>query len=662
VLTILETKPQVEWYVRNRQQTTDRSSVLALTATAAYACQEFSLPYLKLEDYCHYDRRIIEYEETLKDFIEWETWLDDWAQLTIREFHGTGFRPANAVSFLLQFLLAEIWATTTNLREFLNSTKPVRVAYWSPQTIQVPWWLHPDVHPATVLIQTAVEPDVELLNLSNEFPELSPQPPVKSDVPLRARLPGWLKGYLRESNLFSKLETTQKFGLKPFLALRRNGARILVSGSGYDLEPAILHLYGSGTRVSRLRDNRPLIESGQAARSVPQSLRKQLEDSWSKLSGQDELWRPLNKWKIGKSELFSRAMHFWWHNVVPGLWLRYEQVTRAIKEKKITGLITVDAGATTWGGPSCQAAFASGVPRFIFQHGGTFGGDACIWQTFLRAGDAFLAWGDGVGKDLERTHPSSFTDSARVVSVGAGRLDKLRKNNSPQKIKKLRELIQNGDPRPIIMYVPTIFGTYGRAISDIAGLPDVSYLELLQSVLGLWKETPEVRLLYKDFAVANDWTRVVPDFINAQIPNGTVTRHRLSDLVCAVDAIVLDHPLTALTEALLTSKPMVVYVPKPHKSSPEAIALLRKRAKVAETPDEFVDAVRRLLRLRNFSDLSAPSDEALRRYGTFLNDGRSAARAAKVILEWRGVMKNAEHLAESHRAIKQPNKSATSDT
>jgi hypothetical protein len=205
------------------------------------------------------------------------------------------------------------------------------------------------------------------------------------------------------------------------------------------------------------------------------------------------------------------------------------------------------------------------------------------------------------------------------------------------------------------MYVPTIFGTYGRSISDIAGLPDVSYLELLLRVLGLWKETPDVRLLYKDFAVANDSTRVIPEFIAGNIPNGSVTTRRLSDLAWAVDGIVLDHAITALSEVLLTRKRLVVYLAKPHKSSPEAVGMLRKRATVAETPEEFISSVKSFLTAGDFSEISTPNDEALLMYATHMNDGQSAARAAKAIIEWPGVVRNANPLvgAQAHSKLRQ---------
>src|SRR2546421_8802781 len=109
---------------------------LAITATAAYACQELSIPYLKLEDYCRYSQRFDEYDQILSDYLDWETWLDDWSQGAILEFQGTGFRPAKAVTYFLQFLLTEIWSTSTNLIEFLRATKPTKIAYWSPKSIE----------------------------------------------------------------------------------------------------------------------------------------------------------------------------------------------------------------------------------------------------------------------------------------------------------------------------------------------------------------------------------------------------------------------------------------------------------------------------------------------------------------------------------------------
>ena len=148
---------------------------------------------------------------------------------------------------------------------------------------------------------------------------------------------------------------------------------------------------------------------------------------------------------------------------------------------------------------------------------------------------------------------------------------------------------------------------------------------------------PGIRLLYKDFGSTNHLWNPIPDCIRREIPNGKVIlAPSLSQLVWAVDAIILDHALTALGEALLTRKRIIVYdggQPTSELVPPESKVLLRKRAIVGDTPDEFVNQVRSFLEAGDFSEVSEPDDEFLCAYGTYLNDGRSAERAAEVILE-----------------------------
>jgi hypothetical protein len=188
----------------------------------------------------------------------------------------------------------------------------------------------------------------------------------------------------------------------------------------------------------------------------------------------------------------------------------------------------------------------------------------------------------------------------------------------------------------LILYIPTAFKIYGRAITEVAAYPDVTYLELQQRILRLWQLNRQARLLYKTFSVAQDQGYVMADFIREHIPNAIVTNQRLTDLMWAVDAIVLDHVSTALVEVLLTHKPLVVYFPKPTTALPEAKSLLEKRAVVAETPEAFESAVRLLLGAGPYRDFESPNAEFLQAYGTHLNDGRSAERAADVILGHAG--------------------------
>jgi hypothetical protein len=98
--------------------------------------------------------------------------------------------------------------------------------------------------------------------------------------------------------------------------------------------------------------------------------------------------------------------------------------------------------------------------------------------------------------------------------------------------------------------------------------------------------------------------------------------------------IILDHAGTALGEALLTRKPLIVYAPGSAGSIPEAPdarALLRKRALVAETGLDFIATIDEFLRRSDFSEVIDPDQEFLRAYGTYIGDGKSAERGAEAI-------------------------------
>ncbi|GAB4407484.1 MAG: hypothetical protein Fur0044_00430 [Anaerolineae bacterium] len=305
-----------------------------------------------------------------------------------------------------------------------------------------------------------------------------------------------------------------------------------------------------------------------------------------------------------------------------------------MKRHKFAKLVTWDITGSTLSSAAANAAATHQIPRYVYQHGSSSGIDARLWAMYLRHSDTFLAYGPGTVDEFKQSCPEFLSTQTCLKSVGSPRLDLLRQQYQPKQTQRLRAQLQAGDVRPLILYIPTCFGTYGRAISDIAAYPDVSYFELQQKILRLWQETPQVRLIYKEFIVANDPNSLVMrDFIQSQIPDSIITNERLTDLMWAVDAIVVDHVITAIAEVLLTNKPLVVYMPQPNTSSPQAIKLLRKRATVAETPEDFVTEVRLLLQRGKYSELENPNTEFLQQYCTHLHDGQSAKRAASILLQ-----------------------------
>jgi hypothetical protein len=178
---------------------------------------------------------------------------------------------------------------------------------------------------------------------------------------------------------------------------------------------------------------------------------------------------------------------------------------------------------------------------------------------------------------------------------------------------------------------------------------DVSYLELQQRILGIFADFPQVRLVYKEFVGGDHTYNPIPDYLRQKLPDALVIRDiPVVSLIWAVDGIICDYPGTALLQALLTSKPVLAYIDnRLFRTFPEAQALLRKRAWLADTADEFATQARMFLANGQPSGANLTNDEFLSAYGTYLNDGRSAERAADLIV---GIVDSRQALRQRQQA------------
>lgn len=633
MLTLIETTDQVRWLDQHPENPAAGGELLALTPTAAFACQQLSKKYLKLEDRAHVSKRLGEYVSALADYVEWEAWLDGWAQHTVPEFGASGFRPARDVTFLLQLLHAEIWSAVVSMGEFLDATRPSRVAFWQPQILDVPWYLHPSVYALPALLPSiARSRGIGVADLSCEAPGLEAVSKAGAPPGWVKRIGKWARQEWRASPVYSEWMAIRSGGRGYFQHLHRETPRILISGTAYDIVFVANELRRQGIRIAQIPDELPPPRLFSSPARVSSEFDSALVAAGERLFQEPDLWRPLDRLKLDHVSLWSKPLYFWWHRLVPELWLRFQAVRKTLERGGYSAMLTWDTTGSSLSSAAANAAGTLAIPRFVYQHGGSSGNDAKIWQMSLRQCDGLLLYGQGTADELRESVPTYLESSARLVPVGSARLDRIRLQHRPKTARKLRDKLRGGDNRPIILYVPTVFGTYGRSISDLAGYPEVSYFELQQSILKLWLEAPGVRLLYKDLIVANDPNRVMPDFIRQKIPNGMVTYHPLTQLMRAVDAIVVDHAITALGEVLLTQKPLVVYLPKPNAAGPDAVRLLKKRAVIAETSDEFQAAVRLLLKAGRYPEVENPNTEFLEKYCTHLNDGYSAKRAASALL------------------------------
>jgi len=629
-LILIETAVQTEWLAA---QATKPGVVIAITPEAAYACQKQGLSYQKIEDYAQVTKRLSEYTPILQNYLEWEAWLDQWAQQAIPEFGAAGFRPAYSATFLLQFLFTEIWSDSLSLQELLEAIQPTQVALWPPQITYVPVDLQPLVSPLTTLAPPIVRKcGFDLLDLSEQAPQLTPVTQTFATPLGFKQLVSWAKGELRQKSFITDLVQAGLTALESYVKRSKKGSpHILFSGYTYDLSPLARALRQRGARVTVLPDK--LAPPLMASSSHSGSLITRLATAGERLLQEPELWKPLEQWKIDRTPLWSKPIYTWWHQLVPELWRHFQRTRQLLSRHKSVALVTWDSGGNTLSGGATNAAKVAGIPCYIYQHGSSSSLEAQNAQMYLRCSDTFLVYGQSTVNDLEQSCPSFLQPHSHIVPVGSSRLDMLRQRHWSEQARRLRAQLQAGDNRPLILYVPTCFALYGRAVGDLAAYPEVSYFELQQAVLKLWRDIPNTRLLYKEFIPAFDPNRVMGDFIRAHIPDAIVTNQRLTDLMWAVDAIVVDHVITAIGEVLLTNKPLVVYMPQLNICNPEAKTLLQKRATVAETPTEFIVQVKTLLQAGAYPELTDPNQEFLQAYCTHLGDGRSAQRAASLILQ-----------------------------
>jgi hypothetical protein len=167
---------------------------------------------------------------------------------------------------------------------------------------------------------------------------------------------------------------------------------------------------------------------------------------------------------------------------------------------------------------------------------------------------------------------------------------------------------------------------------DAGTTPDVLESELQVALVDAAREFPRCRFTFKAFPFPGQ--AAVPAVLLAQKggSNCRVAMRSLRRLIERADLIVLSFASTALLEALTTDRQILVLVdPRFVLMHPDALAALKRRAHVAESPADFIATYRRLLADGNFSRLSSPDDAFLRDYGTHLDDGQSAIRALKAI-------------------------------
>jgi len=612
---------------------------VALTPRAVWTCQQIGIQYLKVDDY-YSDVGLNKFAERITGVeYTWARWVDEELSKAVPEFGQAHFCPARQQLYFLKRTFDNFLFPAYALAQFVSEFRPTKlIAFERPtflpdlDALSVERPLHSLMCPSLQSDNCKVEiwPHVEDAHCS---PGKSP-----ADIAISPRTPrGWLRQFGRKlpKSMFLLMHRWHRWLVESTHNLQNRladgtTADVAWLGNGYDLAIVVPCLRQRHVAVWRYTDLQGRASSFANETGQVQAL---LNAQWDQLKVAPEFWAPLDLLNVSLRALAEPFLRRWVIDGITRSWGEFLAARQWLLEWKIDLVMTAVVG-TTSASSVFSAAANLGLPRLIYIHNPPGGpldlpGQDCL--DLIQA-DYYLVEGHG---DVEyfksfNTRYGLF-QRAQPIATGSARLDAVRQACSPGKVRHIRRALRAKNEGPFILYIPTmLFGPY-RYFNDGAS-SDVAYFELLQRLLPVFAEYP-VNLFYKPFP--QDYTdNPISSFIEQRVPNGRMIRGAwpLTDLMWAADAVVLDFPSTAITEVLLTDKPVLCYAGREWaRMFPEARRALLKRAMVPETPDECEAQLREFLEKRDFTPLVSPDDEFLRLYATHLNDGRSAERAADTI-------------------------------
>lgn len=617
------------------------AEIIAITPEVAWACQERNLPYSSLDSTAPPDlfaRR----EEIWKALTPWLQWVDSFLQASIPELTGRHFHPARAYVYHFYRLFAEFHSASRILTGFFESVAVTEVycRVWNRQRALLSLDDRRSIY-CSVLPLLAEQHGYKFKGLSAPSGALAPLAPLPETSQFRrfllwgrSKIPGRI---LEETRLIYRVGPIA--WARSLVTEGGTGKSVLFLGSGYDLDPLAVNLREAGVRVRWM--------SARMAETVPSDfddpVTAALMRLWPEVLRHPQFVSPLSGCDVTADPRFAFALATFWHQVLPRLWAAHRNTVARLSAGRWEAVVAGNGGSGGAEGTILQCASGLfGARGVVYQHGGS--SNICDWGSYdclLNATD-FLLHGECTEAAFSEASRLDPAFRANLHVVGSARLDAFSSvSGSSPAHAKLRDSIRGTDSRPIILYVPAHYGGYGRAVSDLAGYPDISYFQLQERILRVFAEFPEVRVLYKDFPVADSPPNPIPHFLSTSVPNATVTYVRLTNLMEVVDGIVVDHAITALAEALVTDRPILAYDQRAitDLNSAEGRAwrasgdLLCRRASVAFSPDEFEASTRQFLQTKPWLAPVPQNDDFLRAFCTFRGDGNSLSRAVAKLLE-----------------------------
>ena len=301
--------------------------------------------------------------------------------------------------------------------------------------------------------------------------------------------------------------------------------------------------------------------------------------------------------------------------------IAYNKSLRLVKKSDI---IIYSVLINPWLKFLAHLAQSNNVKVIAYQHGeqGIYNQD-CLFPFYdeFPYADYYFSFGEGVSKEYSK-YISKTRWFKQPITIGSASLDRL---NSARKTKE--EYILYVSCKYFFNYLPFI-----NLAGPYNGLDVASDFKLYNAQKIISNYLNELAMKRGEKVI---W-KLDPHPIRGNVPfevehiQKISTESNFRELLKSASLVILDSPTTTCLEACTTTKPLFLYLPNPMRA--EAQEAIEKRAVIGRTPEELVGKIDVYINSGKY-----PADvnnrDFLRKFGTYLDDGRSVDRAIEFLLK-----------------------------
>jgi hypothetical protein len=615
---------------------------LALTPPAGQALAERGIKYLVVDDFFSEADLLGNIDDHIGFQVEWAIWLDRYLQSRIPQFAQFNFTPALALFYQIKNFFDRVKVHSYSLGAFLSSYLPAKII-WVPtfrsvmkerDTLDFPY-----VDVDRLLPALAKERNIELVRVKlPDEDSFSFSTFLKSNLRQTKSLlketarSCWVRAKIRYQGW--RLSRKNRDKLLPFRPSYQ--ARLLAMQDIYDVPFVVPHLFAAGLQIHYLSVKKLAAHS---KKIKDNEIETALNEVWQEIITDPQFWALLEGWQQGR-EIVKPWLARLWFQAFFEYWQGLQQGREYLNNQEVHGILvanTLGLRPFRMGVGFLHAARLAKIPIFSFPHGTLPGYCQHPFMALLDLplADFHLAHGPGLAQYLHEVAERFPLPHATTVALGSPTVDGIAKRYKPRKAAALRQRLAGSEKRPLVLHIAGLIEYHRRLDGD--SLSSMPYFKVQKQVVEMFAQFRNIRLVYRSFP--GQWSDLMPKLVKQCVPEAIIAGSdiKLADLVWAVDGIILDYPATPLSEVLLTNKPIIVFSDKRYyKMFETAKVLLKKRATLAETPDEYLAAIRKILTKGEFNELSSPNNEFRQYYITDKDDGRAAERVVDYILDTIG--------------------------